>query len=264
MNQPIGIFDSGIGGLTVANSISRLMPEENLVYFGDTYYMPYGTKSPDVIQSRALKITDFLIKSHNCKAIIIACNSASATAYEILRDNLKGKIPIINVIDPIIEYLSDKQFKKIGLIATQATIDSGVYQEKIKRRIPNTSLEAKATPLLASIIEENFINHAVSMSVLDTYLIDKRFDAIDAMILGCTHYPLIAQEIQTYFSKQTEIIHSGEVTAEKLKSILTKENLLQTKPKLEDRFIVSMLTNSFEASTKFFYGKKISLEEKRF
>ena len=122
-HQPVGVFDSGIGGLTVANAISRQLPNEQLIYFGDTAHMPYGDKSKELIRQYASRITGFLLNQQHCKAIVIACNTASAAAYEQLRDQFKGSIPVINVIDPMIEaVIADDSIKKVGIIATKTTI----------------------------------------------------------------------------------------------------------------------------------------------
>src|SRR5690242_5737048 len=152
--QPIGIFDSGIGGLTVANAVSKLLPEEQIIYFGDTAHLPYGDKSKELIRSYAATITDFLLIDKKCKAVVIACNTASAAAYELLRDKYKDVVPVINVIDPMIEaVIADDSIKKVGVIATKTTIASGVYPEKFSRRKPSLQYAELATPLLASMIE---------------------------------------------------------------------------------------------------------------
>lgn len=260
-HQPIGVFDSGIGGLTVANAISKLLPNEQIIYFGDTAHLPYGDKSKELIQSYALKITDLLLHQKKCKAIVIACNTASAAAYELLRDQYKGNIPVINVIDPMIEaVIADSDIKKVGIIATKTTIASGVYQEKLTRRKPNLKFAAVATPLLASMIEEGFYNNNISGAVLEQYLSHPEFKDIDALVLACTHYPLIKNEISVFFNHRIKIFDSAEVVAEKLKWILEKENLAANEKMAQDIFYVSDFTESFEKTTQIFYGKKIHLE----
>lgn len=261
-SQSIGIFDSGIGGLTVANAISKLLPQEHLVYFGDTEHMPYGEKSAELIQLFSTKITQFLIEEKNCKAVVIACNTASAMAYSQLKETYLGQVPIINVIDPMVELLVDENYSKFGIIATRGTVESNTYQAKIKRRIPNQIFEILATPLLASMIEEGFIEDEVSQAILNNYLSYKGFESIDALILACTHYPLIAEMIDTYFDHKVKIIKSGDIVAEKLKYILNKEGLISSnKKKALDEFIVSDLTKNFGNSAKKFYGKEIILKE---
>lgn len=260
--QSIGIFDSGIGGLTVANAISKLLPNEHLVYFGDTEHMPYGEKSAELIQEFSTKITKFLIEEKKCKAIVIACNTASAMAYSQLKETYLGKIPIINVIDPMVELLVTKNYKKFGIIATRGTVESNTYQDKIKRRIPNQNFSIFATPLLATMIEEGFIDDEVCQTIINIYLKNEVLKDIDALVLACTHYPLIADKISEFYNHKVELIKSGEIVAEKLKFILNKENLLTSNVKQEnDEFIVSDLTKNFENSAKNFYGSQISLKE---
>lgn len=262
INQPIGIFDSGIGGLTVANAISNILPGETLVYFGDTAHMPYGDKSIELIKSYAIKIAEFLIDDMHAKALVIACNTASAAAYEYLRDTLKGKIPVINVIDPMVEkVIQDGEIKHVGIIATKTTIASGVYQEKLTRRKPGLKFSAMATPLLAPMIEEGFYNDNISDAVLHNYLESPELDGIDSLILACTHYPLIKAEINKYYGGSIKVLDSAEVVAEKLKNILEKENLLHKGPKINpDHFYVSDITDSFRNTAGQFYTKDLKLE----
>lgn len=266
MNEnSIGIFDSGIGGLTVANAISRALPHEKLIYFGDTEHMPYGEKSGELIQEFSVKISKYLIDVKKCKAIVIACNTASAMAYSHLKEKYLGKVPIINVIDPMIEWIVNENFQKVGIIATRGTIESEVYQNKLKRRAPKQKYSVLATPLLASMIEENFIHDEISQAVITKYLSNPKLKNIDALVLACTHYPLIAPIIDDFFEHRVQLLKSGNIVAEKLKSILTKENLLHpSKTKKDNEFIVSDLTKNFEKSAKNFYGKKISLKEQKF
>lgn len=257
----IGIFDSGIGGLTVADAIHRLLPDESLIYFGDTAHLPYGDKSPELIRSYAERITHFLLYEKKCKAIVIACNTASAAAYELLRDKFKGTIPVINVIDPMIEaVIADDSIKKVGIIATKTTINSGVYQEKFSRRKPSLRFAAHATPLLASMIEEGFYNNSVSTAVLQEYLSFSGFKDIDAMVLACTHYPLIKNEIAAFFHNKIKIFDSAEVVAQKLKWILEKENLAAREKTGANVFYVSDYTDSFEKSTRIFFKGDIQLK----
>ncbi|MBX7051466.1 MAG: glutamate racemase [Flavobacteriales bacterium] len=261
MSQPIGIFDSGIGGLTVASAIKKVLPQESIIYFGDTAHVPYGDKSRELISHYAVRITDFLLKEKNCKAIVIACNTASAAAYEKLRDQYKGSIPVINVIDPMIEeVIADESVKHVGIIATKTTIASGVYQEKFSRRKPQLKFSAMATPLLAQMIEEGFYNNNISDAVLKEYLGDPMLRDIDGLVLACTHYPLIKKEIDAYFEGRVKIFDSAEVVANKLRIILEKEGLLQIESSKEDHFYVSDYTKSFEIATRIFFQQQVKLE----
>ena len=199
-NNPIGIFDSGIGGLTIAHSIRNNLPNESLIYFGDTKHLPYGEKSEQAIKDYSLKIAEFL-KKNNCKAIIIACNSASSTAYYHIKKNINS-IPIYNVIDPIVSFISKKYFnKKIGVIGTKATIQSGIYEDKLLDKNSSLSVASLETPLLAPMIEEGFFNQEISSTIIKNYLNDKKLDKIDILVLACTHYPLIQNEIISFYNK---------------------------------------------------------------
>jgi glutamate racemase len=204
-SNPIGIFDSGIGGLTVANAVSGLLPNEEIIYFGDTAHLPYGDKSAEAIQHYSIRIADFLLE-RNCKLILIACNTASAAAYETVRDHLAGRVPLINVIDPVVDVVAaDMAIKKIGIIGTKATIKSGVYEHKLKAIRPDLETVALATALLASMIEAGFYNNSVSQAVINSYLAYPDFSDIQGMILACTHYPLIEKEVTSYFNHRIKI-----------------------------------------------------------
>jgi glutamate racemase len=259
-NQPIGIFDSGIGGLTVASAISKLLPNEQLLYFGDTAHLPYGEKSTAAIQAYSIKICNFLV-AQNCKLILIACNSASAAAYELVKEYIGDKIKIVNVIDPVVGYVGEHfAAKKVGLIGTKQTINSGVYKRKIDELSLNIELKSLATPLLASMIEEGFFNNSISKSVINQYLSDATISDIESLILGCTHYPLIKNEINEFYNGSVTTIDSSEIVAKYLKSYLEMMLLANENREQEDRFYVSDYTQSFEAATQLFFNKKVRLE----
>lgn len=261
-HSPIGVFDSGIGGLTVAHAISRLLPQEQIIYFGDTAHLPYGDKSKDLIRTYSSQITDFLLHQKHCKCIVIACNTASAAAYETLRDSHRGSVPIFNVIDPIIEsVVADESIRHVGIIATKTTILSGVYQEKLSRRRPSLKYSALATPLLAPMIEEGFYNNNISHTVIHNYLNQPELRDIDALILGCTHYVMIRKEINEFYGGKVKLFDSTDIVADKLKAILAKENLLTDTPLGENLFYVSDYTESFEQAAKAFYGSAIQLKQ---
>ncbi len=258
--MPIGVFDSGIGGLTVAKAIKEQLPNEQLIYFGDTKHVPYGDKSVETVRNYALNITNFLLEKKNCKAIVIACNTASAAAYEVLRDTFKGKTPIINVIDPMVEeVITDNAINKIGIIATKTTINSGVYQEKFNRRKASLIVKSLATPLLASVIEEGFFNSNISKEIIHQYLSDNTLNDIDGIVLACTHYPLIKKEINEYYKGSVKIFDSAQVVARKLHFILEKENKLSKHKAGNDLFYVSEYTKSFEHTATQFFGDEITL-----
>jgi glutamate racemase len=257
--KSIGIFDSGIGGLTVANAIHKSLPNEHLIYFGDTAHLPYGEKSADAIRFYSLKISKFLL-DQNCKMIVIACNTASSAAYNTLLDFFDGKVLFENVVDPLVAAVVSKGYADIGVIATKATIRSNVYRDKIKHELQNAKVRSLATPLLAPIIEEGFITGDISQSIIETYLGSDDFKSIEALLLACTHYPLIKKEIEAYFDHKVDVLDSTDVVAKSVKSMLEKEGLLAQKRIRENEFHVSDFTSSFENTAKIFYGKDIELK----
>lgn len=256
---PIGIFDSGIGGLTVASAIHRLLPKETLIYFGDTAHLPYGDKSAEAIKYYSLKIAKFLL-DQQCKLIVIACNTASSLAYQDLVDFLGDKIPVINVIDPVVDHLVNQaQYQNIGVIGTKATIKTDVYAKKLKALKPELTVKSLPTPLLAPMIEEGFFSNTISKTVINSYLSSPTLKHIDSLILACTHYPLIKPEIEAYYQNKVAIINTAEIVAQYVQQRLSDLNLLNSSESKRHQFYVSDYTPSFEKSTKLFFGEKIHL-----
>jgi glutamate racemase len=258
---PIGIFDSGIGGLTVAQAIKQLLPKESIVYFGDTAHLPYGDKSEAAIQAYSIKIADILLKK-GCKVIVIACNSASSASYELLKEYVRKDAHIINVIDPMVDFLTEHfSGKRIGLIGTKRTVQSGIYARKIKEADCGIDLQSLATPLLAPMIEEGFFNNQISHEIIAQYLGDETLKGIEALVLACTHYPLIKKEINEFYQNRITVLDSAEVVAQALQRYLAYNQLLNEGAYHENHFFVSDYTESFEASTRLFFGEKVSLEK---
>jgi glutamate racemase len=259
-NQPIGIFDSGIGGLTVAQAINAILPEEQLIYFGDTAHLPYGDKSTAAIQAYAVKICDLLVKQQ-CKVILIACNSASAAAYDLVKEYVGSKARALNVIDPVVSYIGENYpGQTIGLIGTKQTVHSNVYRKKIDGLNCQITLNSVATPLLAAMIEEGFFNNNISESIIRTYLSDPALADIGALILGCTHYPLIKSQIADFYDHQVDIVDASQIVAQHVKDFLEKENLRAPALMKDHKFYVSDFTRSFEASTRIFFNREVHLE----
>ena len=259
--SPIGIFDSGIGGLTVANAIQKVMPGESLIYFGDTAHLPYGDKSPDSIKYYGIRIAQFLLDK-NCKMIVIACNTASALAYEAVKDFVNGRVPVINVIDPVVDcIINNKNVKRVGVIGTKGTIKSDIYPKRIKAKNKSIEVSSLATPLLAPMIEEGFFNNRISRSIIGSYLSSRKLAKIDSLILACTHYPLIRAEVEEFYKKKIEIIDTAGVVADKVKNVLKEKNILSKNKKAKHHFYVSDFTKSFEESTRYFFKNKIHLEK---
>ena len=259
-NSPIGIFDSGIGGLTVANAITKVLPNENIIYFGDTEHLPYGEKSKEAIQSFSRKIISFLVEKQ-CKTIVIACNSASSvTDNSVLKSAINTSV--FNVIDPVVtEIVKVCTEYNIGVIGTKATIGSNIYAKKIKNMCESAKVNSLATPLLAPMIEEGFINEEISHTVIANYLSHYKLKNIDHLILACTHYPLIQSEINEYYNKSVNVIDSAQIVAKHIAQALKKRNLLSNSTEKEHHFYVSNYTESFEKSAQFFFKENIKLKE---
>ena len=261
MHRPIGIFDSGVGGLTVASAIISLLPEESFIYYGDTTHAPYGDKSGAAIKSYSRSIVNFLLQE-DCKAIVIACNTASAVAYDDLRKAFPP-VEFINVVDPVVEAVAKESRGKVGIIATRATTQSGVYALRLKELAPAVQTVAKATPLFAPLIEEGFVNTAISEGAIHAYLDDPEFQDIDTLILGCTHYPLLQREIEAYYGGRTRVLDSPAFVAQKLRERLESHSLLSPQKSVEHRFYVSEQTQAFESIARRFFGAQVEMEEKR-
>ncbi len=257
--QPIGIFDSGIGGLTVTNAIVKHLPNEEIIYFGDTFHVPYGEKSPDAIRYYCLRIAKFLIEQ-GCKMIVVACNSAASVAYEVLTDFFKGQVLFINVVDPLVQRAVQMNYKRVGLIATKATIISKIYPQKLKALSSSMEVYDLATPLLAPMIEEGFVKNKVSNAVLENYLSDPRFENIEAILLACTHYPLVKKAIESFFDHRVEVLDSTDVVALAVRRALEENQLLNNKRINGHHFFVSDYTPSFEQTTRLFYGEAVNLQ----
>ena len=256
--KPIGIFDSGVGGLTVAHAIKQILPYENLVYFGDTAHLPYGDKSAGAIESYSRKITEFLLDK-DAKVVLVACNSASASAFSTLKREFGAKVPLIDVIDPVVDYMSLRKFSRIGVIGTKRTISSGMYETKLKKKSPETQVVSMATPLLVPMIEEGFIFDDISNAILRTYLSDPSLNGIQALILGCTHYPIIKNQISKIFNFNVEVIDSARTVATLLKETLEKNDLLNSPGKVKDQFFISDYTPYFEKIARMFFEGDINL-----
>ena len=257
--DPIGIFDSGIGGMTVAKAVSDLLPNEQIIYFGDTAHLPYGDKSKASIQAYSIKITDIFLE-HGCKVILIACNSASAAATDLVVEYVGSRSKVFNVIDPAVHYVREHfEHETIGLIGTKQTVGSGIYTDKIESLDNHLKVHSLATPLLAPMIEEGFLEGRISQDIINEYLKKPILQNISAIILGCTHYPLIKNQVQQFYSGKVEVIDSSEVVARSLKAYLEFNLLRNNVEGADHKFMVSDYTQSFEDLTKLFFGEKVHL-----
>jgi glutamate racemase len=261
---PIGIFDSGIGGLTVAKALAKALPAEDFIYFGDTAHLPYGEKSVAALQAYSIKITEMLLQQP-VKAIVIACNTASAAAYDLVKEYAGSRALVFNVIDPTVAYLASHFVDRhVGLIGTRQTVQSNAYLRRLQALTGQVHLQSLATPLLAPMIEEGFFANTISKEVIHTYLSDPALDNIQALVLACTHYPLIRPQIEAYYAeeaKTVQVIDASDLVAAALGQALQEKGLADTRPKTGAfRFFVSDYTRAFEASSQLFFGQEVRLE----
>lgn len=253
-NRPIGIFDSGLGGLTVVKEIIKLLPNEDIVYLGDTARVPYGTRSKETVIKFSLEDANFLL-SKKVKCIVIACNTASALAGKELKK--KVKIPVLDIITPAVRYAKQiSHLGKIGVIGTKGTIGSGVYKFNY----------AKACPLFVPFVEEGETKGIALKEIIHKYLgdIKDKKKKIDILVLGCTHYPLIQNQIRKEIGKDIKIVNPGIPLALELGNFLTKNNMRNNQDRIGKRsFFVTDHTKSFLSVAKALLGEKIELKLKK-
>jgi glutamate racemase len=256
----IGIFDSGVGGMTVARAVEQLLPDYPLLYLGDIARTPYGTKSARTIIDYSVENTKFLVQN-GAKIVVIACNSASSVATDRLRQEFN--IPIIEVITPAVEQaISKSQTGRIGIIGTRATIRSGIYEEKIREQFPEYKVFSKACPLLVSLVEEGWIGKRETKMILRRYLHDLKNQQIDTLILGCTHYPLLKHLIQPRIGKKVALIDSSAATAHFLKNYLDNNAAFQPTADHDpgrNKFFVTDLTETAARIATKIFGRNIEL-----
>lgn len=259
----IGVFDSGVGGMTVARAVEQLLPEFPLLYLGDIARTPYGTKSARTIIDYSVENTRFLVQK-GARIIVIACNSASSVATDRLRREFN--IPIVEVITPAVQQAiainrPDKK-GRIGIIGTRATIRSGIYEQKIKELAPEYKVFSKACPLLVSLVEEGWTGKRETKMILRRYLHDLKNQQIDTLILGCTHYPLLKHLIQARIGKKVTLIDSSAATAGFLKKYV--ENTAEFQPvesydPSQNRYFVTDLTEAAAQIAGKIFGRTIEL-----
>lgn len=262
-SAPIGIFDSGIGGLTVASALVKHLPREDILYFGDTAHLPYGDKSEQSIITYATKISEFLL-SREVKCIVIACNTASSVAHDLLQQQFGKRCLVINVIDPLVNAMRNQTTKtQLGLIGTRRTIQSQCYQTSFAKY--DHSIKAHATPLLAAAIEEGFSGTKVMSSLLESYLKTPTLENIDKLILGCTHYPIVKSEIETFYQNHAkqpiEVIDPSHIIAQETKEILAGSNALNDQANGNITCYLSDLTSSFKQTANQFFQKPLEIEK---
>lgn len=289
---PIGLFDSGVGGLTVAHALHTLLPNEQLIYFGDTAHLPYGDKSRESIIQYSLGIADFLLKQQ-CKVILIACNSASSNAFEEVRAHVGSRAVVMNVIDPVVNHVcintctvpdSEKpphtqvdKVHSVGIIGTKATIDSGTYERKIQETLASwlatsneistvshtgLNVSSLATPLFVPMIEEGFVFDDISNAIIRAYLSRKEMMGIDTLILACTHYPIIRNQISRFLNFEVNVLDTARIVALSVQEFLDSNSLLASKRAGDNLFYISDHTPYFEVIANMFFNEKIHLEKR--
>ncbi|MCI5209429.1 MAG: glutamate racemase [Candidatus Electrothrix sp. ATG2] len=264
----IGIFDSGVGGMTVARTIEQVCPQYPLLYFGDVAHTPYGSKSSETIIGYSRRNTDFLL-NQGAKIIVVACNSAAATSVDTLR--AEYAVPIIDVITATTSKAAEGSLnRRIGIIGTRATVQSGIYEKQIKRVSPDCQVYGQACPLLVPLIEEGWLNRRETKMILRRYLHPLRQRQIDTLILGCTHYPLLTPLIRKRIGRKVQLIDSSIETAWHLKSFLDKSPEITSNIKKKNKdcqshcleknsFFVSDSTPPLQKLADGIFGRKINL-----
>ncbi len=255
-NRPIGVFDSGVGGLTVLSALSKILPNESIYYVGDTARVPYGNKSKSSILKFSKQITKWLLKQ-DCKIIVIACNTASSLALNHLKSNRLTSI--IGVIEPGIKSaLKNTKNKKIGVLGTRATINSSIYFKKFKEIDKKISVFSKACPLFVPLVEEGFISGHIPLSICNHYLNELKKTEIDTLILACTHYPLLAPTISQVLGPSIKLIDSSLATADEVKTILKENDSLSSRNVKEVNCYVTDYTKTFKTIVDRFFKSNIN------
>ena len=254
--KPIGVFDSGIGGLTVVKRLASTLPNENIIYFGDTARVPYGSKSNSTVIEYSIQNTKFLLQK-NIKALVVACNTASSIAIPDLKKMFD--IPIIGMIEPGSRMaLSKTHNKKIGVIGTRATISNLAYSKEIKKMNDKAVVFEKPCPLFVPLAEEGWIKHKATYEIAEEYLKELRENKIDALVLGCTHYPILSEVIQEVIGLKVALIDSGVASSELIKAELEKFNLLSDSEKTgSQEYYVSDIPAKFKEVAELFLGRAI-------
>jgi glutamate racemase len=252
---PVGIFDSGVGGLTVMKEIIELLPGENIIYFGDTARVPYGTRSSGTVTRYSMQNTEFLM-SKGIKALVVACNTASSVSLPSLRD--KFSVPVIGVVEPGARAAAaDAKLKKIAVIGTEATINSRSYEEAIKAIDSSVEVSGIACPLFVPLIEEGWLDGDIVKLTAEKYLSSLRYNGLDSIVLGCTHYPMIKDVIKNVTG--VPLIDSAVETAKEVKRVLEEKGILRRSEEEGSReFFVTDFPEKFSRVGEGFLGHEIS------
>lgn len=266
--KAIGIFDSGVGGLTVLKEIIKVLPQEDTIYLGDTARVPYGTKSPETVTRYSLEIASFLVK-RDIKLLVVACNTASASSLEALTERLS--IPIVGVIEPgARRAVATTRSGKVGVIGTEGTIRSSAYAKAIKRLNPEVEVITRACPLFVPLAEEGWTDNEVARLTARTYLAGLREQGVDTIVLGCTHYPLLKKVIGETVGEDVRLVDSAEETARTVADILRSRDLLRPDGEQGNHhfFVTDVPAGFIRVGNRFIGGRlgdvyQVSLDDER-
>ncbi len=261
VERPVGVFDSGVGGLTVVSQLFRILPQEDIIYFGDTAHLPYGSKSKEVVTRYSLDIANFL-KAQKVKIIVVACNTASSFALSSLREKIE--LPVIGVIEPGAQAAIDttRNFK-IGIIGTEGTINSRAFEEALRRMDRNVKVFSQACPLFVPLVEEGWLDKPETSQIAEKYLSPLKDKGIDTLILGCTHYPLLKELLARIMGQEISLIDTAEATAKAVEKKLGERNLLRKgSRKAVYKFFVSDDPEKFLQLGRRFLGKNMEKAER--
>ena len=261
MDRPVGVFDSGVGGLTVLRELARTLPGERFLYLGDTARVPYGTKSGETVTRYSIEIANYLITRHDIKMLVVACNTASSLALPVLRKIYK--IPVVGMVDPCVRRAASlPNRERIGVIGTAGTIRSGAYEQAIRAAIPAARVVRMPCPLLVALAEEGWVETEVTRSVIAEYLAPYRSDPPDSLILGCTHYPVLKNPIREFLGGKAVLIDSGEESARVVDILLSEGEMKGDGKRAGVVFLVTDDPERFRGVGESFFGERIDPVEK--
>jgi len=261
VDQPIGVFDSGVGGLTVLRELGRTLPGEKFFYLGDTARVPYGTKSRETVTRYSIEIANYLITRHDIKMLVVACNTASSLALPALRKIYK--IPVVGMVDPCVRRVASLPRRDaIGVIGTSGTIRSGAYELALRAALPTARIICQPCPLLVSLAEEGWVEKPVTRDVIAEYLAPFREAPPDALILGCTHYPVLKKSIREYLGDGTVLVDSGEEAARVVDTLISESGMKREKGEAGARFLVTDDPERFARVGEAFFGRALTSVER--
>lgn len=261
MDRPVGVFDSGVGGLTVLKELVRSLPGERFLYFGDTARVPYGTKSRETVTRYSIEIANHLIANHDIKMLVVACNTASSLALPFLKKIYK--IPVLGMVDPCVRrVVSLPRRGTIGVIGTAGTIRSEAYERALRSAVPGARVVSRSCPLLVALAEEGWIDSPVTRAVIADYLSPFREDPPDALILGCTHYPVLKGPIREFLGGDTVLVDSGEEAARVADVLLSEGGSKREGGRSDVSFLVTDDPDLFRGVGEAFLGAAMTAVEK--